>query len=68
LAVVGIEPEAWITDAYPPEEKAPNVTAAVINAARKKRGDPPVPEEAEEEEPESSLSLDDPRRIAARVA
>lgn len=66
LVVVGIEPKQWITDAYPPEEQAPNVTAAIINAIRKKRGAPPVPEEAEGEE--SSLSLDDLRRIAARVA
>jgi len=67
LVVIGIEPEQWITNAYPPEADAPNVTAAVINAARKRRGVPPVPEEIEEDE-ETSLSLDDLRRIAARVA
>lgn len=65
LVVVGIEPEKWITDAYPPENQAPNVTAATINAVRKKRGAPPVPEDADEE---ASLSLNDLRRIAARVA
>ncbi len=34
LVVVGIEPEQWIIDAYPPEGQAPNVTAAVVNAVR----------------------------------
>lgn len=66
LAVIGIEPEQWITDAYPPESEAPEVTAKTINEARKKRGEPPVPEDAERDE--SDLSLDDLRRIAARVA
>jgi hypothetical protein len=64
LVVVGIEPEQWIVDAYLPEAEAPNVTAADINAVRKKRGAPPVPEEADR--PESALSLRDLRRIAAR--
>lgn len=66
LAVIGIEPDQWITSAYPPESQAPAVTAKIINEARKKRGEPPVPEEAEQDE--SDLSLDDLRRIAARVA
>jgi hypothetical protein len=66
LVVVGIEPEQWIIDAYPPEAEAPNVTAATINAARKKRGAPPVPEDADNED--TSMSILDLRRIAARVA
>jgi Restriction endonuclease BglII. len=67
LVVIGIEPDTWIVDGYPPEDQAPNVSAKVINAVRKKRGAPPVPEEVDPEE--CSLSLDDLRRIAtARVA
>jgi hypothetical protein len=66
LVVIGIEPEQWILDAYPPEAEAPNVTAAIINAARKKRGEPPVPEGGDEEE--LAFSIDDLLRIAARVA
>jgi hypothetical protein len=66
LAVVGIEPETWIVDGFPPEDQAPDVTAKQINEARKKRGEPPVPAEAEVEE--SSLSLGDLRRIAAQAA
>lgn len=66
LIVIGIEPEQWIIDAYPPESAAPNVTAAIINAARKKRGEPPVPEDDNDDE--SPLSINDLRRIAARVA
>lgn len=66
LVVIGIEPERWIVDTYPPEVQAPNVTAAIINAAREKRGEPPVPEGGDEDQ--SSLSVDDLLRIAARVA
>jgi hypothetical protein len=66
LVVIGIEPEQWIIDTYPPESQAPHVTAATINAARKKRGKPPVPEGAEEDN--SSLSIDDLVRIRARIA
>lgn len=66
LVVIGIEPNQWITDAYPAEAEAPNTTAAIINAARKKRGEPPVPEVVEGEE--ASLSIEDIRAIAARVA
>jgi hypothetical protein len=65
LVVIGIEPETWIIDTYPPEKEAPNVTAEMINAVRTARGLPPVPKEAENE---SSLSLDDLKRIATRVA
>ncbi len=65
LVVVGIQPEKWITDAYSHEDQAPKVTAAMINSARRRRGAPPVPEEAGEE---SSLSLTNLKRIAARVA
>jgi hypothetical protein len=64
LVVVGIEPEQWVFDAYPGEDKAPDVTAKTINAVRKQRGAPPVPEVETDEE----LSLGDIRRIAARVA
>jgi hypothetical protein len=66
LVVVGIEPEQWIIDTYLPEAEAPSVTAAVINAVRKRRGAPPVPAETEGEE--SSLSLNDLLSIAGRVA
>jgi hypothetical protein len=66
LVVIGIEPDRWITDAYPPEAEAPKVNAAIINAARKKRGIAPVPEDIDGEE--AKLTLDDLRRIAARVA
>jgi hypothetical protein len=65
LVVIGIEPDNWITSAYPPEAQAPNVDAAVITEARKLRGQAPVPKEAEQE---SSVSLDDLRRISSRVA
>lgn len=65
LVVIGIEPENWIVDAYPPEAHAPNVTAAVINAARKERGQAPVPKEAERDD---SLSLADLRHLSALVA
>lgn len=66
LIVVGIEPEQWIIDAYPPESQAPTVTAAVINAARQKRGAPPVPEGADDDDYE--MSFDKLIQIAARVA
>jgi hypothetical protein len=66
LVVIGIEPEQWIIDAYPPEAEAPMVSAAVINAARKRRGVPPVPEGIEDDE--NSLSLDDLETIVSRVA
>lgn len=66
LVVVGIEPEQWIIDAYPPEDEAPTVTAKIINQVRKRRGEPPVPEEAEDIE--SLLSLKDLRRLATNVA
>lgn len=66
LVVIGIEPEQWIMDGYPPENQAPKVTADVVNASRKKRGAPPVMEEVEAEE--ASLSLRHLRRIAVRVA
>jgi hypothetical protein len=66
LVVIGIEPEQWIINAYPHESEAPQVTAAAINAVRKARGVPPVPEHGNEDE--SSLSIDDLARIAARVA
>ncbi len=65
LVVIGIEPEKWIVDAYPPESQAPKVKAKEINAARKMRGQAPVPKEAEKKD---SLSLDALRRIAARAA
>ena len=66
LVVIGIEPDQWIVSAYPSESDAPNVTAAAINEARKKRGEPLVPADADREE--SSLSFSDLVRIAARVA
>jgi hypothetical protein len=66
LVVIGIEPDQWIVSAYPHETDAPNVTAAVINEARKKRGEPLVPVDADREE--ASLSFADLVRIAARVA
>jgi hypothetical protein len=65
LGVIGIEPENWVIDAYPAEQEAPEVTAAMINAVRKQRGKQPVPEEAEEEE---NLSIKDLKRIMSRVA
>jgi hypothetical protein len=65
LAVIGIEPEKWIIDGYPPEADAPNVTAAIINAARKKRGAPPVPPDSEST---SALTLRQLRHFARRVA
>lgn len=65
LVVIGIEPDQWIIDKYPPESDAPNVTAAIINEARRTRGAPPVPDEAERE---SSLSFSTLVRLAARVA
>lgn len=49
MVVIGIEPETWIIDGYPPEGNAPKVTAKNINAARRARGEPPVPPEAEQE-------------------
>lgn len=65
LVVIGVEPESWIIDGFPPESEAPNVTRQEINAARKLRGQPPVPVEADEE---PSLSVDDLRRIAEQAA
>lgn len=64
LVVVGIEPDNWIIDTYPPESEAPEASAAVINAARKRRGEPPVPEDAGDDE----LSVADLQRIVLRVA
>jgi hypothetical protein len=65
LVVIGIEPEQWIIDTYPPEAEAPNVTAAIINSAINKRGGQPVPKEAERKD---SLSFNDLRRISKLVA
>jgi hypothetical protein len=66
LVVIGIEPEKWIIDTYPHEDGAPSVTAATINAARKKRGEPPVTEGGDKND--SSLSTRDLVRIMAQVA
>jgi len=66
LVVIGIEPEEWLIESYPPEAHAPNVTARIINIARKRRGEPPVPKEAEKIE--NHLSLNELRRISARIA
>jgi hypothetical protein len=66
LVVIGIEPEKWIIDTYPPESEAPSVTVADINAARKKRGEPPVTEGGDKDD--SSLSARDLLRVMARVA
>lgn len=65
LVVVGVEPETWIVDGYPPESEAPSVTADMINAMRKSRGKPPVPGDAENE---PDIPLEDLRKIAERVA
>lgn len=64
LVVIGIEPEKWIIDSYPPESDAPKVTAAIINEARKKRGKAPVPDVEEE----GFLPVTDLIRIAKRVS
>ncbi len=66
LIVVGIEPEQWISNVYPPEDQAPTVSAKIINDVRRRRGKPPVPEEAADTE--SALSLADLKQIAGRVA
>jgi hypothetical protein len=66
LVVIGIEPDHWDVDAYPPEAQAPKITRKVINAARRKRGEPPLPKEAANTE--NSLSLNDLQRISARIA
>lgn len=66
LVVIGIEPEHWV-DAFPPEDEAPKVTAATINAARRARGMAPVPPEAEEVD-NDSMSLADLRRLTKKVA
>jgi hypothetical protein len=66
LVVIGIEPENWIVEAYPPEAEAPNVNAGIINVARKKRGEAPVPKGAENTE--NRLPLSELRRISARIA
>ena len=65
MVVIGIEPEKWIIDSYPPESDAPKVTAATINNARMKRGKPPVPDIGEEE---ASLAIADLMQIAKRIA
>jgi hypothetical protein len=65
LVVIGIEPEKWIIDVYPPESDAPNVTRTTVNEARKKRGKPPVPDIGDDE---TSLGVRDVIEIAKRVA
>ncbi|MBF6561119.1 MAG: hypothetical protein IVW56_12575 [Candidatus Binataceae bacterium] len=65
LVVIGIEPEKWILDTYLPEGEAPSVTAATVNAARKKRGEPPTTEGGDKD---NSLSTRALVRIMARVA
>lgn len=64
LVVIGIEPEAWIIDGYPPEAEAPLVTAQTINAARRARGEAPISDDVG---PKDSLSLAVLRRFV-RVA
>lgn len=59
LAVVGIEPDAWMD--FPPESEAPEATAAMVNAAAIKRGAPEVPEDAEFE---ADVPLTDLIRLA----
>jgi hypothetical protein len=66
LVVIGIEPETWITDGFPPEDQAPNVTADMINAVRRGRGEPPVPEDGDVEG--SCWSPGDLRQIMVRLA
>lgn len=65
LVVIGIEPETWIIDGYPPQKDAPVVTRATVNESRNKRGAPPVPEGAEVKD---SLSIGDLYRLVRRVA
>jgi hypothetical protein len=67
LVVIGIEPDTWIIDGYPPESEAPDVTAEKINSARRARGEPPVPEEAEAPEA-SAWTVGDLQKIISRVA
>lgn len=65
LAVIAIEPDNYDASAFVPEANAPKVTAAIINKARKQRGQEPVPPEATEE---VHLPLEEVRRIAERIA
>ncbi|HET7181536.1 MAG TPA: BglII/BstYI family type II restriction endonuclease [Candidatus Limnocylindrales bacterium] len=65
LVVLGIEPEDWDADKYPPEADAPNVTADDINAARRRRGLAPVPDDGGDD---TGVPLDVLRELAARVA
>jgi hypothetical protein len=41
LAIVGIEPDSWRQQTYPPESEAPTVTARSINEAQIRKGIPP---------------------------
>jgi hypothetical protein len=63
LAVIGIEPEALISDSHPSEDEAPRVTAEMINAVRRRRGRAPVPENSEVE---SLWPIGKLRKIAGR--
>ena len=65
LVVIGIEPEQWIIDGYPPESAAPNVTAAVINSARRQRGVAPVVEG--EDSSDTVLNFEYLRRLSHRL-
>lgn len=65
LVVIGIEPRSWLLDSFLPQSSSPNVTAAMINAARRRRGKEPVPDETNDT---VDLSLTTLRRLILEVA
>lgn len=67
LAVVGIEPDTWDLESFPPESEAPIATVAAIKAARAARGALPV-EVSEPEEGDQAISLEELRKLVARIA
>lgn len=56
LVVVGIEPDSWMSDQYPPESEAPEATTAMVNAAAVKRGADPIPDDGGQD---SGIPLED---------
>jgi hypothetical protein len=64
LVVLGIEPDNWIAERYPPLSEAPTTIAADINKARKARGQAEVPPHLADDE----LTLEELRSLAQRVA
>jgi restriction endonuclease BglII len=68
VAVIALEPDDWDESKFPPASDAPQVGAADVNAARKRRGLALVPADEPVAPAEDALSLREIKALARRVA